>query len=355
MATNPLPADPDVKIPAAVRASAARAESLIAQMNGDQPGATPNGEAPVTAEGNAPAPHQPVERPNPDTHFQPQTPQTPPSPPAPAPHGEQQTENWEHRYNSMKGRYEAQARQLSDMSAQMSQLQRELTNIQQQAQRRPDGDQHIQRLITPEEESDYGADFLTVVGKKAKEEITPEIAAMKREMDQLRAQFQGVGQNLALSAREKMYQNMDQSMPDWRDLNTNPQFLSWLKLPDTYSGAIRHDLMMAAYERNDAPRLTAFFKGFLAEEAATAPAGYTGPANGASAPQLDLRGLAAPGRAKSAAAQGAPAEKPIFTRAQIQAFYNDASQGKYIGKQEEHDRIERQIFDASRDGRIRER
>jgi hypothetical protein len=47
-----------------------------------------------------------------------------------------------------------------------------------------------------------------------------------------------------------------------------PEFHDWLKLQDTFSDAIRHELLTAAYERNDIPRVLAFFNGFLAQEAA---------------------------------------------------------------------------------------
>ena len=148
---------------------------------------------------------------------------------------------------------------------------------------------------------------------------------------------------------------MNEQLPNWREVNVNPEFLNWLKLPDPYSGAIRHDLLKAAHERNDAPRTLAFFKGFLAEEAATTPA-ERGPdlPDGASVQQkVSLESLAAPGRAKTAAATSAPAEKPSFTRAQISKFYADSAAGRYRGKEAEKDRIERQIFEAEREGRIR--
>jgi hypothetical protein len=61
--------------------------------------------------------------------------------------------------------------------------------------------------------------------------------------------------------------------------------------------------------------------------------------------------LAAPGRAKSAAA-AAPAEKPFFTSAQITRFYADVNSGKYRGREADKAKLEAQIFDAQREGRI---
>jgi hypothetical protein len=112
-------------------------------------------------------------------------------------------------------------------------------------------------------------------------------------------------------------------------------------------------MLKEAYGRNDSARVANFFKGFLSEEAAVAPAdGDRGRSDQIAPAKMSLEEFAAPGRAKTAAAS-APAEKPTFTRDQIAQFYRDSATGKYRGKETEMNRIERQIFDAERDGRIR--
>ena len=77
--------------------------------------------------------------------------------------------------------------------------------------------------------------------------------------------------------------------------------------------------------------MLAFFNGFLAQEAALAPAIPGVPAPAADG-KIPLDTLAAPGRAKTAAAN-APVEKPSFTTAQIAQFYADSSRGKYRGRE----------------------
>jgi hypothetical protein len=114
----------------------------------------------------------------------------------------------------------------------------------------------------------------------------------------------------------------------------------------------------AAFQRNDAQRVAAFFKGFISDEAATNPAGLQ-PANSVTSvgnttqpPKVSLEQFAAPGRAKTAAAS-APAEKPVISRADISKFYADVQAGRYRGREQEKERFEALIFEASRDGRIR--
>lgn len=336
--TKPVPDyDPGVKIPAAVLAASAHADKLFREANGiaepgEEPPAEPDPEpTPPAAAAPVPEPPKPAEKPL-------------------TSQGNDEA-SWEHRYNSMKGRYDRSQEQLRSLSEQVSSLQQMVVELQSKASA-PPPELRAERLITPEEEKDYGSEFLTVVGKKAKEELSPEVAALKQQIADLNTKLQGVGGFVQQDARARMLSVMDERLPGWREVNVNDAFKDWLALPDTYSGAIRHDLLKAAFERNDGPRVLAFFQGFLAEEAAVAPANAE-PDRQAEAPKVPLESLAAPGRAKTAAANSAPAEKPSFTRAQIAKFYADVGAGKYRGRDAEKDKLERQIFDAQREGRIR--
>lgn len=340
-----LQVDESLKIPAAVKAAGMKAEQYYQQEaaaegseNGDQ---EEKREETASEEGQASEAGQ--EAPESGVTFE----------------SGQETkseddQSWEHRYKSMKGRYDRANDQLRTLSEQVASLQNVIATMQATTvnPQITDAVTQVERLITPEEESDYGSEFLSVVGKKAKEEILPLIKKYETKIAQLEGQLQGVGGKIAQDARQQMLNQLDEKVPNWRDINRNETFLQWLQLPDLYSGAIRHELLKAAYERNDTPRVAAFFTGFLAEEAAVDPvAGGMSRSEAPAKPSLEQ--FAAPGRAKSAAATNAPTEKPIFTRAQITKFYADAAAGKYRGRDAERDRLEAQIFSAERDGRIR--
>jgi len=111
--------------------------------------------------------------------------------------------------------------------------------------------------------------------------------------------------------------------------------------------------LKAAYAANDAPRVLAFFNGFLAEEAASTPPAPAPDPAAPVAPKVPLETFAAPGRAKSAATPLVPPEKPTISRADVTKFYEDLRRGVYRGRDEEKARIEAMIFEANRDGRIR--
>jgi hypothetical protein len=262
----------------------------------------------------------------------------------------------------MRGRYDRAQTDIRQMADQITNLQNVLATVSAA----PDTKQvprelRAESFLTEEEVNDYGAEFLDVVGKKAREATSSQVQALQNEIQGLKQQLGYVGGSIAQNARESMFATLDQYVPAWRDINNDPRFLQWLALPDPYSGAIKHNLLKAAWERNDTPRAAAFFQGFLAEEAAVDPP--RGQPNGSMSPQnapdgsygringrVPLESFAAPGRAKSAAEL--PAEKPLITRSQISAFYADCAAGRYNGREADRSQREREIFAAQADGRI---
>lgn len=330
---NRAPIDTDVKIPDAVKAMGAAADELHKAIYNPETVETPPAEEPP-AEAPTEKPLT-AEAPREESKVTPQV----------------ADEGWEHRYNSMKGRFDRAQQQITTQAERISALERMLASMQAQPQQAQSSEMKMERLITPEEEADYGPDFLNVVGKKAKEELLPIVKKYEDEITSLKNQLAGVGNYVAQDAQTRMTSTLDRDIPNWRDQNVNPEFLDWLALPDPYSGDIRHNMLKAAWERHDGPRVAAFFKGFLAEEAAYRPASSETPAKPAG--KVSLETFAAPGRAKTAAASSAPAEKPLITSAQISKFYADVANGRYNGRDEEKARFEKQIFEAQREGRIR--
>jgi DNA-binding SARP family transcriptional activator len=344
--------DPNIKLPAAVRAAAARSNEIIKALK--------EGQEPVTPESN---PEQPPSEAQFQQDATPEAPAEAVTEPAKEPAKSRTKEaskdvdeesSWERRYNSMKGRFDRSQEQIKDLSAQIQNLQGVISTMQMQAPSQPLPEMQFEKLITEDEARDYGEDFLKVVGKKAKEELSPLMKAYEAKIAELEQKVQGVNNVVAQDSHAKLMESLDAKLPDWRDLNTNEEFLSWLRLPDPFSGAIRHDMLKAAYAAGNASRVLAFFNGFLAEEAAVAPVkGDSDDVPTERVAKVPLAKLAAPGRAKSAAGESAPAEKPTITRAQIAQFYSDVSAGKYRGKDVEKSRLEAMIFDAQREGRIR--
>lgn len=337
-----VPVDENVKIPASVKAAAAKSDELHKAVYAAPDPVDPPADPPAE-----PAPEGSEPPVTPVVAAPPAEPPAPIAPPAPPP------DDWEHRYNSMKGRFERAERDNRTLIDRLNGLEGTLASIQAQPAPTPPPEP-VAPLLTPKEEEDYGRDFLDVVGRKAREQLTPEIASVRQQLEELKNRVGNVGEFVAQDARSRMQTVLDQRVPNWREINNNERFLNWLALPDTYSGAIKHNLLKQAYAANDTPRVLAFFEGFLSEEAALSPPAPTpGPTPPPAAPKVPLEQLAAPGRAKTAAAPPvAPAEKPYITRAQITQLYKDRVAGKYAGRDDEFRGLERMIHEAQREGRI---
>lgn len=354
--------DPNAFIPPAVRRAAAAAEEAhkasYSKPVEPAPEATPE-PAPASEATPEPAPAPAAATPEltpASLVTPPSNPAPAPAPtPAPAPAPASDVVDWERRYKSMEGRYKRAENDIRAMSDQIASMQALIASMQAHEPAQPTpAELRAESLLTPEEINEYGQEFLGVVAKKAKEELTPEVAQLRKQIEQLNKKLEGTEQSTAARRRAELEATLDEKIPNWRDINIAPEFHSWLALPDLYSGAIRHQLLSAAYEQGNTPRVLAFFKGFLSDEAATAPAVPEPHLADAPSGKIPLENFAAPGRAKTAAAPpSAPAEKPTFTRAQIAKFYADSAAGKYRGLEAEKNRIEAQIFEAERDGRIR--
>jgi hypothetical protein len=349
--------DPNVKIPPAVTAAAARAAAAHQQQYNPQPDGTnaPEG-ADATITLADPAAVQPP-APEAAATTPPAAP-NPQDPPATPPVSDAQTgdaKHWEHKFNSMQGRYNKASEQIAQMSETINNLQNLIATLQATPAPKPRSPETDPRsLVTPQEREEFGDEFLTVVEKQARSTILPEIDQRIASLEQL---VQGTNAVVTKSAREKMFDDLTKAVPDWQEINFKEEFKDWLKLPDPYSGAIRHKLLIEAFEQNQTPRVLAFFKGFLAEEAALDPArADPRPAPAPSAPAADpkvpLETFAAPGRARTTAAPAPVGEKPIIRASEITAFYVAVAAGKYRGRDAEKVKIEQMIFDAQAEGRI---
>lgn len=348
---NPNPIDPDVKIPEAVRKAAEAAEAAQRAAYPDQTPADPAPKPPtnpdtiVIADPPAPAPAAPV---TPVSNEPPPAPQPAPTP-APTP----QDEDWKHKFNSEHGRRQRLEVQLAQSNDRIALLEASLEELKSRPMQVPPA--APTKLITEQEESEFGAEMLDVMGRRAKEIVSPELAELRNTVARLTQQLEGTTTANARTAKATMLATMDSAMPDWRQINVSDEFKSWLALPDKYFGASRQSALTRAYEQNDTERVLNFFRGFVSELAAGAPATpSTVDATPAKPPaRPSLEDLAAPGRARTSAQPDAPAEKQIITTADIDAFYAAVRRGDYRGREAEKEAHEQELFRAQREGRVR--
>lgn len=294
----------------------------------------------------------------------PQQPLAPPSEPPAKPPAQQPPPNTppagqddlEHRYRSLEGRYNDTLRVNGELTNRLNEMDRVIASMRAGGAQ-PPGDAPppapAARLVTPEEEAEYGQELLDVAGRRAREVITPELSAFELRMSALENRVEGVTTVTAQSAKDKLYADLGAQVPDWQAINYLPEFKQWLSFADPYSGRTRKDLLTEAFTGHQTNRVIQFFKGFL-EATGTPPAPVQPaptPVNQAPPVAPSLENLAAPGRARSSP-QDLPAEKPTYTSAWYVAFKRDQLMGKWKGREAEAEAIEQDVFLAQREGRF---
>jgi hypothetical protein len=236
-----------------------------------------------------------------------------------------------------------------------------------------------QSLVTPKEVQEYGADLIDVVRRVAQEVVQPKIRTLEEQfrpvaqtVQQLAPQVQQTAESqqktAADLAHEQMCNALDSAVVDangnsiWERINESPEFQAWLAQTDPYAGAQRGAMLAQAYRNQDLPRVAAFFTGFMKENAAVAPTGQQqtrtpAGANQPGTPNVSLASLAAPGTGVggpvNAGAPNEPGQSRVYTQSEISAFYKDVQKGAYRGRDADRIAIEKDIFNASKTGRIR--
>lgn len=345
------PEDPNVRVPDHVKRAAEQAAEIHKQAYTPEPEPGPETPEPEPA---------PQPQPDPAPHH-PSPPLVPEHPhDAPKPGDENlSAEEWRHRFLSMQGRFNASQRTIGSMEEQMRQLGEELVRTQNLIQQPPapqqthHGHDH-NNLITDEDRANYGDELIDLTTRAARAAVGP-------ELERLRSENQRLTQRVSSSVKRELFASLDRAVPNWRQINVSPQFKSWLRLPNIYTGQIRHQMLMAAVDGAEAPKAIALFRDFLAEAAATGQT-YQAPqveqprveTPAPRTPAVNLETLAAPGRARPASGESqVPSEKPFITRAQISQFFRDKNRGLYAGREAEVAAFEADLGAAQREGRVR--
>jgi hypothetical protein len=176
-------------------------------------------------------------------------------------------------------------------------------------------------LITEDERRAYGDDLLSIVERKAIQAFRPYAQRLQNENADLRRRVQSG------EARD-IYDLLDDEFGShWRTVNTHPDFLAWLQIPDVYSSAPKAGLLRAAFAAGDAPRVAVFFRNFLAEHPEHARGSRS------SAP-----------RAQSS--RSFASEAPV-TPKDIDTFYRRVREGYYNGRDDQRIKDETALHRAA--------
>jgi hypothetical protein len=262
------------------------------------------------------------------------------------------------KYRTLQGMYNAEVPRLhqhnKELTGRLQQMEQLLATLSaQQAAGRPANQPEIQALITDKDQEEYG-ESLDVMRRVTREELIPvaqKIVQIERMLQQLQVnvvpQVKNLAHQQAMTAEQRFWMDLTSIVPNWRDINEDEDFKTWLLEVDPLTGISRQTILEDAQNTLDVRRVGNFFRSWLE---------ITGQANAAQNTRRhdaasELERQVTPGKGRST---GAPtgSNAKTYSPDDIKTFFNDVRQGKYKGREAERDRIERDIFAAQRENRI---
>jgi hypothetical protein len=181
--------------------------------------------------------------------------------------------------------------------------------------------------LTQQDVDNYGSDLLDVSQRAALNAVAPYLQQTEGRMQQLEQQNADLRARQARDRRRVLDQQVEQAIPDYRDFDRDPGWHKWLIGIDLMSGRVRQQLLNEAVQNGNVARVKSFFDGYRQE---------------AGSPQTQTASGRRAGRA----------DKPIYTRADIQKAHRAYMQGGYRGREAEYERLQAEFVRASAEGRV---
>jgi hypothetical protein len=311
-------------LPKAIQQQAELAEQLDAQIAA-QTGQPPeqvsaDAQAPVaTTEAQAPAaPAQPAVEANPDAQ----------------PSGDEG--KWERRYRSLQGKYDSEVPQLhSQLRAQGEQLQVVLQELQALRATKPVEPE--KPLVSKEDETAFGADLIDLIRRVSAAQFEQLAARVmgkyEQQLQQMTDRVGTMAQVQNKTAEQRFWEDIAKDVPDWKDINSDPDFLEWLATIHPLVGAQYQAILANAQQQLNAQQVVAVFNEWKklsgAQQTTTA-------SDQADQTRRELESLAAPATSRATQPAAAPqSDKRIWTGAEYAAAYDPrAAKSKPIAEVE---------------------
>ena len=317
------------KVPEAVKRQAAEMEAFDEEI---AQGAPPAGETPPPPAATDP-------------------PADPPPAPPPA------ADDWQHKFQTLQGKYNAE---VPTLRGQITALQQQIEELRAAPSATPApapaaAPPAATKLITAEDTETYGDDLIDLIRRVAVESDAGERAKLQGEIADLRKQMaaqastvETVAGSVTGDRREKYFTDLVRDVPNYETVDNDPSFKEWLLQADEFSGLIRNDILQDAYFKFDVGRTAKVFNAYIAQ-ATPSRAPPPPPVD----PQAELAQQVSPGQAKSATVIPADDGKKVWSVAEMDGFYKDVARGDYRGRKAEVERIEADIDKALSEGRVR--
>jgi len=317
-------------LPASVQAASDRAAALIDQQAKGTPGdETQGAETPTgTPTGTPELVVDPEQQATGDVN--------------PAPPTQQQPDDFETKYKTLQGKYNAEIprlnQQVRTMQEQFNSLTAENTRLKE-AGNQKQSDLNDSTRIDPDSLSEYGEEFAT---------LAKQVNNLSDENERLRGQVGTVQETQGKTVYDGYINNVAAALKgkgrDFGQLNADPDFLTWLQDAHPFTGKPRHAALQEAEQAMDVERTMRIFEEYL---------GAPPPSNQDPKPKPLPNVQPNPASVSDINPPTPGTQGKIWTRGEISKLFKDKANGLYRGREADFQALQADVFAAQTQGRVR--
>ncbi len=247
------------------------------------------------------------------------------------PHREPGAEEWKQKYETLQGKYNAEVpmlhsslaslrTQLAEYQTKIASLESQLTQAKESGKETPKEKEEDEDPTVKKMRDEYPDIFDAVqklIGPKGKKEETP---AQTKEKEKAPDTSPG-------SPRDTMRFFLNRDVPDFEQINHDPDFIASLQVPEPSSpGKTKIQALNEAWNANDFVTVIRYFNGFKASKSSAGNPGNSNPDQKRELSREER--LLAPDT--GGRGPGSPIDNtPTVTPQDLQRFYNEAREGKW--------------------------
>ncbi|NCC84832.1 MAG: hypothetical protein EOM03_12010 [Clostridia bacterium] len=170
-------------------------------------------------------------------------------------------ENWEAKFHTLQGKYNAEVPRLNDLARQQAAEIQRLTSLVEAKQEQPPATAPAKTTLNREALEAYDDEFGKLVDLIEAQKA--EIDVLKSTLGQVQGNVQQVGQHQQATATDMFWRELRAAVPDFDAINADPAFVAWLNEPDGLSETPRKvigDTAMKALNHEKVARIIKEFK-----------------------------------------------------------------------------------------------
>lgn len=263
-------------------------------------------------------------------------------PPSPDKATERSLVDFEHKYNVLKGKYEAEVPRLHQ---ELADLKAELKSFKdaKDEQRSKEEDDGILAALKEELGEEAVGPLSKVVESRARKIAAEETQGLRESLSRLESTLASDRTDRVAQSESQFFDILDSRLPEWEKVYHDQDFVDW-SMSHAENGVSFNAIIDKSFDKQrgvfNAGRVLQVFQKYLDRKGASQQA----------ADPLEEQVIPS---SRKGSGQTQTTQARIWKKSEVDDFIRKVQAGKYRGKEADKDRIHNEILVALREGRVR--